>query len=106
MLAFLGPLAAAALVGQIPARDVRGQVVDEKGKPVAGAQVVVSAPFAVLRAAVARLEKVPIHPNLEQNADLSRTYVAEILGLPDEQRWRKVWSGPTYLFELYERDFR
>ena len=58
------------------------------------------------RAATARLEKVPVTPQLELNADLSRTYVAEILGLPYEQRLRKVLSGVTYLSELYERDIR
>ncbi len=37
------------------------------------------------RAAVARLEKVPVNPKFEQNADFTRTYLAEALGLPYEQ---------------------
>ncbi|HZW33300.1 MAG TPA: hypothetical protein VFF52_21460 [Isosphaeraceae bacterium] len=58
------------------------------------------------RAAVARLEKVPVTPRLELNADWARTYLAEVLGLPYEQRWRRVGSDRTLLNELLERDIR
>ena len=46
MLALVGPLVAAALIGQTDARDIRGQAVDEKRTPVAGAEIVFSAPIA------------------------------------------------------------
>jgi hypothetical protein len=42
------------------------------------------------RATVARLEKVPVSSQLAMNADFTRTRVAEFLGLPYEQRRRKV----------------
>ncbi len=47
MLALASPLLVAAVLGQVQAAVVQGQVVDEKAKPIAGAQVVFSAPFAL-----------------------------------------------------------
>jgi hypothetical protein len=58
------------------------------------------------RAAVARLEQVPINPKLEPSADFARERVAEILALPHEERWRRVWSDYTEMRDLVERDFR
>ncbi len=46
MLALVELFLTVAVIGQVQASDVRGQVVDEKGKPVAGVPVVLSAPFA------------------------------------------------------------
>ncbi len=46
MLALVSPLLAVAVLGQVQAAVVQGQVVDEKAKPVAGAQVVLDTPFA------------------------------------------------------------
>ena len=40
MLAFIGPVLAAAVIGQWPGGTIRGQVTDEEKKPVAGARVI------------------------------------------------------------------
>jgi Carboxypeptidase regulatory-like domain len=58
------------------------------------------------RAAVARLEQVPISPKLEPGADFARERVAEMLGLSHEERWRRIWSDYTEMRDLFERDFR
>ncbi len=58
------------------------------------------------RAAVARLEKVRISPGPDLNADLSRTTLAEFLGLPHEQRWRSIWSRTPDFRHLFLRDIR
>ena len=58
------------------------------------------------RAAVARLEQVPITRGLEQGADSARLQVAEMLGLAHEERWRKIWSDLTGMRDLFERDLR
>jgi len=44
MSAFFGPILAAALVGQFQGGTLQGTVVDDQGKPVPGAQVVLHAP--------------------------------------------------------------
>src|SRR6516165_291161 len=48
MMTLFGPLLAAALMAQVPGRTLQGTVVDDQGKPVAGAQVIfhVSAPWS------------------------------------------------------------
>ena len=57
------------------------------------------------RAAVARLEQVPVNPKLDLSADYTRQRVAEMLGLPHEARWRYIWlnfrNGRTLLDEIY-----
>ncbi len=44
------------------------------------------------RAAVARLEKVPVSSDPGKDANAARTFVATFLGLPYEARWRRIWS--------------
>jgi hypothetical protein len=56
------------------------------------------------RAAVARLEQVPV--SVEPGGNGSRELVAELLGLAHEERWRKVWSDSTEMGALFERDIR
>jgi Carboxypeptidase regulatory-like domain len=57
------------------------------------------------RAADARLEQVPLPSNLEQG-NFARERVAEMLGLPYEERWRKIWSEHTEMRSILERDIR
>jgi len=52
------------------------------------------------RAAVARLEQVPVNPKLDLNADPTRQRVAETLGLPRKARWRKIWLDFTEMADL------
>ena len=40
MLAFIGPVLAAAVIGQWPGGMIRGQVIDEEKKPVARTEVI------------------------------------------------------------------
>jgi hypothetical protein len=47
------------------------------------------------RAAVARLEKLPVNPRLDLNADYVRREVCAYLRLGHEARWRKVWGNFT-----------
>ncbi len=56
------------------------------------------------RAAVARLERIPLSPKLAPDADSTRTQVAESLGLPYPERWRRVWNNNTDMRQLFERD--
>jgi len=56
------------------------------------------------RAAVARLEQAPVTSKLEPSTNLARERVAEMLGLPYEDRWRRVWSVYTEMRDLFERD--
>ncbi len=44
------------------------------------------------RAAVARLEKVPVSSDPGRDANAARTFVATFLGLPQEARRRRIWS--------------
>jgi hypothetical protein len=44
------------------------------------------------RAAVDRLEKVPVSDDTTPIANDARIRVASFLGLPYEARWRKVWN--------------
>jgi len=57
------------------------------------------------RAAVARLEQVPIAADLE-SANFARERVGEMLGLSYEDRWRRVWSNSTEMSFLLDRDIR
>jgi len=57
------------------------------------------------RAAVARLEKLPIDSKLQLNAIRARLVVAESLALPYEKRWRKIWDRWDIIFGGTERDF-
>ena len=57
------------------------------------------------RAAVARLEQVPVTTEL-QPGNFARERVAEILGLSYEDRWRKVWSDYSEMRGLFDRDLR
>ena len=52
------------------------------------------------RAAVARLEQLPVTPML----DSARQRVAELLWLPHEARWRNVWLNNSYMAEIMDRD--
>jgi hypothetical protein len=56
------------------------------------------------RAAVARLERVPVATGF--GANFARERVAEMLGLSYEDRLRRVWSDFTEMRDLFERDFR
>ncbi|MFI5459022.1 MAG: carboxypeptidase-like regulatory domain-containing protein [Isosphaerales bacterium] len=58
------------------------------------------------RAAVARLEKVPVSPRLGLDADYARRPVSETLGLPHEARSRRIWSMYTDMSDLFGRDLR
>jgi len=58
------------------------------------------------RAAVGRLEQVPIVTKLEPGGNTARERVAEMLGLPHEDRWREIWSDYTEMRDLFERDLR
>ncbi len=58
------------------------------------------------RAAVSRLEQVPIATKLGPSGNFARQRVAEMLGLPYEDRWRWIWSDYTEMRDLFERDFR
>ena len=52
------------------------------------------------RAAVARLERLPVTPML----DSARQRVAELLLLPHEARWRNVWLNNSYMADIMARD--
>ncbi|MFI5459024.1 MAG: hypothetical protein ACHRXM_26645 [Isosphaerales bacterium] len=56
------------------------------------------------RAAVARLEKLPIDPKLPLNAIRARLVVAESLARPYEERWRKIWDDWDIIFGGTGRD--
>ncbi len=58
------------------------------------------------RAAVARLEQVPITTTLEPDEDFARVQVAEMLGLIQEERWRRIWSDYTGMTDLFQRDLK
>jgi hypothetical protein len=58
------------------------------------------------RAAVARLEQALVASGPEPRANTVRERVAEILGLPYEDRWRQIWGNNTEMRGLLERDFR
>ena len=55
------------------------------------------------RAAVARLEKVPVGPDLSQTD--ARLHVARLLGLSYEQRLRTTWPDSEVLSDGPRRDF-
>ena len=57
------------------------------------------------RAAVARLEKLPIDPKLENNAIHTRLAVAESLAQDREERWRKIWDDWDIVLGGLKRDF-
>jgi hypothetical protein len=52
------------------------------------------------RAAVARLEQMPVSPKLEFDADRARLQVCELLGLSAQARWRQTWSDFLEMREL------
>ena len=54
------------------------------------------------RAAIARLEQVPVIASLENTADQARSGVALLLGMTHEQRARQVWRG-TWMGDLIDR---
>jgi hypothetical protein len=58
------------------------------------------------RAAVARLERMPIGRNFELDADRARATVAETLALSHEARWRSIWYGYTEMYSIYDRYMR
>jgi len=59
------------------------------------------------RAAVARLEQAPVAmTTLKPSGNFARERVAEMLGLPYEDRWRRIWSDYTEMRDLFERDLR
>jgi hypothetical protein len=58
------------------------------------------------RAAVARLEQMPVDPKLGLTANRGSVDVAGILVLPHEARWRKIWGDFTEMRDLFESDFR
>jgi len=57
------------------------------------------------RAAVARLEIVPISSDSGPRANAARIAVATSLGLPYEARWRRIWSYWEAIFEGPKRGF-
>jgi hypothetical protein len=57
------------------------------------------------RAAVARLEVLPIDPKSPNNAIRARLAVAESLAQDHEQRWRKIWSIWDIVLGSAKRDF-
>ena len=56
------------------------------------------------RAAVARLEKVPVDPKLDIRVDDARQRVAGLLGLPHEARWHYVWDNYSDTAAILHRD--
>ncbi len=56
------------------------------------------------RAAVARLERIPVNPKVGLTANRGRVDVAEMLGLSHEERWRKLWGNFTEMRYLFGRD--
>ena len=56
------------------------------------------------RAAVARLEQVPVNPNLDLREDAFRERVLETLGLPHEARWRFIWLNFTEMADFFIPD--
>jgi len=57
------------------------------------------------RAAVARLERLPIDPKFQFDAIRARLVVAESLARPYEDRWRKIWDDWDVIFGGTKRDF-
>jgi hypothetical protein len=57
------------------------------------------------RAAVARLEKLPVDSKLQNHARGARLVVAETLARPHEERWRKIWVDWDIVFGGTKRDF-
>jgi len=56
------------------------------------------------RAAAARVEKLPVDPRLDLNADSVRVRVCESLRLPREARWRAIWGNFTEMADLIYPD--
>ena len=56
------------------------------------------------RAAVARLQQVSVDPKLDLDADYARRWVAELLSLPHEARWRYVWDNYSDMARILRRD--
>jgi hypothetical protein len=56
------------------------------------------------RASVARLEKLPVNPRLDLNADHVRRQVCEYLRLEHRARWRKVWGNFTEMANMIYPD--
>ena len=52
------------------------------------------------RGAVARLEQVPIAARRNASAASAWEQVAELLGLPHEARWHKIWDDCTEMRQL------
>ncbi len=52
------------------------------------------------RAAVARLEKVPVSPKLDLDADSARQRVSKSLRLSHEARWRDIWEDATEMRQM------
>jgi hypothetical protein len=132
MLMLLSPLLAAMVFAQPQPEGITGgSVVDDQGKPVAGARVVLSAPFLFDPIVVPALSwrptarssswagrcstTVPRSPdsrkslsipgsNPTRNAPGSPSRKSS--ALPYEPRWRRVWGEQTDIQELYERDIR
>ena len=58
------------------------------------------------RAAVTRLEQVPVAAKLEMNADFARARVSELLGMTREERIREIWGRETLMQFIIGREFR
>jgi hypothetical protein len=56
------------------------------------------------RAAVAKLEQVPVKPARDLRDDYIRRRVACVLGLPHEARWRNVWLNQSEMVDILLRD--
>ena len=56
------------------------------------------------RAAAARLQKLPVNPRLDLNADHVRRQVCDYLQLNHEARWRKVWGNFTEMANMIYPD--
>jgi hypothetical protein len=58
------------------------------------------------RAAAARLERVPVNPELDLVLDSAGLAVSELLGLPHEERWRNVWLNNSYMEDILRNHIR
>jgi hypothetical protein len=58
------------------------------------------------RAAVVRLEQVPVNPRLDLDQDSAGLGVADLLGLPHESRWRNLSLNNSYMEDILRNHIR
>jgi hypothetical protein len=56
------------------------------------------------RAAVARLERLPVDPKRDLNRGSVRQRICQVLRLPHEARWRNIWANFTEMADLIHPD--